>query len=142
MELDDPKEKIKYGIKEWNWTIPRKIKDGTGQPQEKISPEFKKLDDPQGSVTQEYAPIGGEADFCRESAKLAFGDTSPVITNGLNVTVQVTAGPSARNPVECIRRRDPESYWSNLQLPNSEPFFLNLTESRDNFKLYRYRSIN
>ncbi len=51
-------------------------------------------DDPQGSVTQEYAPIGGEADFCRESAKLAFGDTSPVVTNGLNVTVQVTEGPS------------------------------------------------
>jgi hypothetical protein len=46
--------------------------------------------EPEGSVTQEYAPIGGEADFCRESAKLAFGDTSPVITNGLNVTVQVT----------------------------------------------------
>jgi aspartate/tyrosine/aromatic aminotransferase len=52
-------------------------------------------DDPEGSVTQEYAPIGGEADFCRESAKLAFGDTSPVVTNGLNVTVQVTEGPPA-----------------------------------------------
>ena len=41
------------------------------------------------SVEQEYAPIGGEADFCKESAKLAFGDTSPVVTNNLNVTIQV-----------------------------------------------------
>jgi aspartate/tyrosine/aromatic aminotransferase len=43
----------------------------------------------QWTQSQEYAPIGGEADFCRESAKLAFGDTSPVVTNGLNVTIQV-----------------------------------------------------
>ncbi len=125
MELDDPKkklstelmngtrwsqEKIKNGLKKWNWTIPRKnlernygtgrpqgkikneIRNGTRRPREKLRTELRNgtRTTPQGSVTQEYAPIGGEADFCRESAKLAFGDTSPVITNGLNVTVQVT----------------------------------------------------
>jgi hypothetical protein len=65
-------------------------------------------DSPQGSVTQEYAPIGGEADFCRESAKLAFGDTSPVVTNGLNVTVQVTAGSRPPGTRYSTRRLDPE----------------------------------
>ena len=41
------------------------------------------------ALNKEYAPIGGEADFCRESAKLAFGDDSAVVRDGLNVTIQV-----------------------------------------------------
>lgn len=47
------------------------------------------------NLNKEYAPIGGEAEFCQESAKLAFGDSSPVITNGLNVTIQGISGTGA-----------------------------------------------
>ena len=41
---------------------------------------------------QEYAPIGGEADFCTASAKLALGEDSAVVRDGLNVTIQVGDG--------------------------------------------------
>jgi len=44
------------------------------------------------ALNKEYAPIGGEADFCRESAKLAFGDDSAVVRDGLNVTIQGISG--------------------------------------------------
>lgn len=44
---------------------------------------------------KEYSPIGGGADFCKLSAELAFGDKSPVITNGQNVTVQAISGTGA-----------------------------------------------
>ena len=40
-------------------------------------------------LNKEYAPIGGEGDFCKESAKLAFGADSAVVKDGLNVTIQV-----------------------------------------------------
>jgi hypothetical protein len=85
------KNEIKNEIKKWSYTTQRKLRtelNGIGQSQEKFKCGINRTT-PEGSVTQEYAPIGGEADFCRESAKLAFGDNSPVITNGLNVTVQV-----------------------------------------------------
>jgi len=35
------------------------------------------------NLDKEYAPISGLADFCQASAKLAFGDNSPVIKNQL-----------------------------------------------------------
>lgn len=35
-----------------------------------------------GNLDKEYAPIGGTPEFCLESAKLAFGDNSPVIKDG------------------------------------------------------------
>ena len=44
-------------------------------------------------LNKEYAPIGGEADFCTASAKLALGEDSTVVRDGLNVTIQVRAGP-------------------------------------------------
>jgi len=44
------------------------------------------------SLNKEYAPIGGESDFCKESAKLAFGDDSVVVKDGLNVTIQGISG--------------------------------------------------
>ena len=36
----------------------------------------------------EYAPIGGEGDFCQKAAKLAFGEISNVLTKARNVTIQ------------------------------------------------------
>lgn len=35
-----------------------------------------------GNLDKEYAPIGGTPEFCLETAKLAFGDNSPVIKDG------------------------------------------------------------
>ena len=43
-------------------------------------------------LNKEYAPIGGELEFCKEAAKLAFGDTSNVVTEGRNVTLQGISG--------------------------------------------------
>ena len=39
-------------------------------------------------LNKEYAPIGGEPEFCKEAAKLASGDTSNVVTEGRNVTLE------------------------------------------------------
>jgi len=43
-------------------------------------------------LNKEYAPIGGEGDFCMESAKLAFGNDSSVVKDGRNVTIQGISG--------------------------------------------------
>jgi len=43
-------------------------------------------------LNKEYAPIGGEGDFCNESAKLAFGNDSSVVKDGRNVTIQGISG--------------------------------------------------
>ncbi len=40
------------------------------------------------SLTMEYAPIGGEGDFCQKAAKLAFGEISNVLSKARNVTIQ------------------------------------------------------
>lgn len=47
------------------------------------------------SRDKEYSPIGGGADFCELSASLAFGDSSPVISDGKYVTVQSISGTGA-----------------------------------------------
>ena len=55
-----------------------------------------------------YAPIGGEGNFCKEAAKLAFGDNSPVVKEGLNVTVQGISGTgSLRIGAEFISKHFP-----------------------------------
>ena len=36
----------------------------------------------EGGMDKEYAPIGGPPEFCKESAKLAFGDNSALIQEG------------------------------------------------------------
>lgn len=44
------------------------------------------------NLDKEYAPISGLPEFCQASAKLAFGDKSPVIQNQTNATVQGISG--------------------------------------------------
>jgi aspartate aminotransferase len=44
------------------------------------------------NLDKEYLPITGLADFCKESAVLAFGKDSRVIKEGVNVTVQGISG--------------------------------------------------
>lgn len=34
-------------------------------------------------MDKEYAPIAGSSDFCKQSIKLALGDNSDIIKNGL-----------------------------------------------------------
>lgn len=44
------------------------------------------------SLNKEYAPIGGEADFGKMSADLAFGEGNNVTSEGRNVSVQCISG--------------------------------------------------
>ncbi|XP_022918905.1 aspartate aminotransferase, mitochondrial [Onthophagus taurus] len=44
------------------------------------------------SLDKEYLPISGTADFCKHSINLALGDNNPVVSNGLNATVQGISG--------------------------------------------------
>merc|ERR1719389_119797 len=79
------------------------------------------------SLNKEYAPIGGEGDFCKEAAKLAFGDSSPVITEGRNVTVQGISGTgSLRIGAEMISKHWPLNKTIYLPKPswgNHTPIF-------------------
>jgi len=43
-------------------------------------------------MNKEYAPIGGEADFGKLSANLAFGEGNSIVSEGRNVTVQGISG--------------------------------------------------
>jgi len=78
-------------------------------------------------LNKEYAPIGGEPEFCKEAAKLAFGDNSPVITGGLNVTVQGISGTgSLRIGAEFISKHFPLNRTIYLPKPswgNHTPIF-------------------
>jgi aspartate aminotransferase len=78
-------------------------------------------------LNKEYAPIGGEAEFCLEAAKLAFGDDSPVVKEGLNVTVQGISGTgSLRIGAELISKHFPLNRTIYLPKPswgNHTPIF-------------------
>jgi len=78
-------------------------------------------------LNKEYAPIGGEPEFCKEAAKLAFGDSSPVITEGRNVTLQGISGTgSLRIGGEFISKHFPLNRTIYLPKPswgNHTPIF-------------------
>jgi len=78
-------------------------------------------------LNKEYAPIGGEPEFCKEAAKLAFGDTSPVVTEGRNVTLQGISGTgSLRIGAEFISKWWPGNNTIYLPKPswgNHTPIF-------------------
>jgi len=79
------------------------------------------------SLNKEYAPIGGEGDFCKEAAKLAFGDNSNVITEARYVTVQGISGTgSLRIGAELISKHWPNNKTIYLPKPswgNHTPIF-------------------
>jgi len=79
------------------------------------------------NLNKEYAGIGGEPEFCKEAAKLAFGDNSPVITEGRNVTMQGISGTgSLRIGAEFISKWFPLNRVIYLPKPswgNHTPIF-------------------
>lgn len=79
------------------------------------------------NLNKEYAAIGGEPDFCAEAAKLAFGDNSPVIKEGLNVTMQGISGTgSLRIGAELLAKHYPLNRTIYLPKPswgNHTPIF-------------------
>jgi len=70
-------------------------RDDSGKPH--VLPSIKEAEKImfESNFDHEYAPITGVASFTKESAKLAFGDDSPVITNGLNASTQAISGTGA-----------------------------------------------
>jgi len=79
------------------------------------------------AMNKEYAPIGGESEFCKEAAKLAFGADSPVVTEGRNVTLQGISGTgSLRIGAEFISKWFPLNRTIYLPKPswgNHTPIF-------------------
>jgi len=102
-------------------------RDDAGQPF--VLPSVLKAEDNiiAKRLNKEYAPIGGEADFCAEAAKLAFGNDSPVIKEGLNVTMQGISGTgSLRIGGEFISKHFPLNRTIYLPKPswgNHTPIF-------------------
>jgi aspartate/tyrosine/aromatic aminotransferase len=47
------------------------------------------------NLDKEYTQITGVPEFCAASAKLAFGENSPALLNGLNATAQTISGTGA-----------------------------------------------
>jgi len=78
-------------------------------------------------LNKEYAPIGGEPEFCKEAAILAFGPDSPVIKEKLNVTVQGISGTgSLRIGGELLAKHFPLNKTIYLPKPswgNHTPIF-------------------
>lgn len=67
-------------------------RDDNGKPY--ILPSVRTADERLHSkfLDKEYLPISGTADFCNLSIKLALGDNSEHVANGLNATVQGISG--------------------------------------------------
>ena len=78
-------------------------------------------------LNKEYAPIGGEPEFCKEAAKLAFGNDSNVVVDGRNVTLQGISGTgSLRIGAEFVAKWWPGNKTIYLPKPswgNHTPIF-------------------
>lgn len=83
-------------------TNPKKInlgvgayRDDKGKPY--VLPSVKKAEEIvfKKCLNKEYPPISGIPEFCPLAAKLAFGECSEIIQNGLNATVQTLSGTGA-----------------------------------------------
>ncbi|XP_067136947.1 aspartate aminotransferase, mitochondrial [Centruroides vittatus] len=80
-------------------TNPKKINLGVGayrddQGKPYVLPSVRKAEEKmlQQKLDKEYTTIAGIAEFCQAAAKLAFGDNSIVIKEGLNATAQGISG--------------------------------------------------
>ncbi|XP_019626138.1 PREDICTED: aspartate aminotransferase, mitochondrial-like [Branchiostoma belcheri] len=89
-------------------------------------------------LDKEYSPIAGNAEFCKASAKLAFGDDSPVIKEGLISTVQALSGTGALRVGAAFLDKfhgSKEVYLPKPSWGNHTPIF---KHSGMNVKSYRY----
>nr|UDM59186.1 mitochondrial aspartate aminotransferase isoform X1 [Androctonus crassicauda] len=80
-------------------TNPKKINLGVGayrddQGKPYVLPSVRKAEERmiEQKLDKEYTTIAGIAEFCQAAAKLAFGDNSVVIKDGLNATAQGISG--------------------------------------------------
>lgn len=67
-------------------------RDDDGKPY--VLPVVKKAEETlkAKNLDKEYLPISGVPEFCKLSIQLALGDKSPVVSDGLNATVQGISG--------------------------------------------------
>lgn len=67
-------------------------RDDNGNPY--VLPSVRKAEETlkEKNLNKEYSPISGTSDFCQHSIKLALGDDSEIVKNGLNATVQGISG--------------------------------------------------
>lgn len=83
-------------------TNPKKINLGVGAYRDDngkpfVLPSVKKASQRlvEKSLDHEYSPIGGTAEFCKNSITLALGDDSEHVAGGVNATVQAISGTGA-----------------------------------------------
>lgn len=83
-------------------TNPKKINLGVGAYRDDngkpfVLPSVKKASQRlvEKNLDHEYSPIGGTAEFCKNSISLALGDDSQHVAGGLNATVQAISGTGA-----------------------------------------------
>jgi len=94
-------------------------------------------------LNKEYAPIGGEGDFCKESAKLAFGADSQVVKDGLNVTIQGISGTgSLRVGTEFLSKWFPGNKTVYLPKPSWGNHTPIIKHAGMNVGAYRYYDSN
>lgn len=83
-------------------TNPKKINLGVGAYRDDngkpfVLPSIKKASQRlvEKSLDHEYSPIGGTAEFCKNSITLALGEDSEHVASGVNATVQAISGTGA-----------------------------------------------
>jgi aspartate aminotransferase len=91
------------------------------------------------NMDKEYLPISGIPEFTKAAANLAFGDDSPVIKNGVNVTVQGISGTGSlmigANYLSDFTKGPKEVWVPNPTWGNHIPLF---TRAGFTIKKYRY----
>ena len=76
-------------------------------------------------LKKEYAPIGGEPEFCKKAAKSAIGDTSNVVTEGRNMTLQgISGNGSLRISAEYVAEFWPGNKTVYLRMPTGDTTLL------------------
>jgi aspartate aminotransferase len=127
-------------------TNPKKInlgvgayRDDNGKPY--VLPSVKKAEDiiRSKNLDKEYAPISGNADFCKGAISLALGENSEHLKNGLNATVQSISGTGALRIgaafLEKFTKGPKDVYLPTPSWGNHTPIF---KHSGMNVKQYRY----
>ena len=91
-------------------------------------------------MNHEYTTIGGEADYCKMSADLAFGEGNSVVAEGRNVTMQTISGTgSLRVGANFLSKWFPGNKTVYLPKPswgNHTPIFKHAGLAVDGYRYY------